>query len=76
VGRLEDIVARNRRPHGFRAKFDMFWRGLVLLLILGLMIFTDWGLTDDAGDPPAVRPDRGERRLDGIPVLRAPGRPR
>jgi hypothetical protein len=77
VGRLENIIARNRRPHGFRATVGMLWRGLVILVILGLLIFTDWALTDDAGDPPSARPpDPGERRLDGVPVLRPAGRPR
>ena len=76
MGRLENIIARNRRPHGLRATWGMLWRGLIILFILGLMIFTDWGLTDDAGDPPSARPDPGERRLDGVPVLRSPARPR
>lgn len=76
MGRLEDIIARNRRPHGgFRASFGMAWRGLVILVILGLLIFTDWALTDGGGGPAARPPDPAERRLDGVPVLRPAPRP-
>jgi hypothetical protein len=77
VGRLEDIITRNRRPHGgFRATFEMAWRGLVILVILGLLIFTDWALTDGGGGPAARPPDPAERRLDDVPVLRQAPRPR
>jgi hypothetical protein len=73
VGRLENIIARNRRPHGLRASVGLLWRGLLLLFLLALLIFTDWALTDDAAEGPAARPpEPGERRLDGVPVLRAP----
>lgn len=80
MGRLEDIIARNRQPRGVRATASMLWRGAVLLLILGLMMFTDWGIPDDPGgaSPPAERPaaEPAERRLEGVPVLRSPARPR
>jgi hypothetical protein len=73
VGRLEDIIARNRRPHGLRVSFGLLWRGLFLLFILALLLFTDWALPEEARQVPAARPpDPGERRLDGVPVLRAP----
>jgi hypothetical protein len=77
VGRLENIIARNRRPVGFRATAGLLWRGLFLLFILGALIFTDWALTDRSGPAPAARPPSpGEHRLDGVPVLRSPARPR
>lgn len=76
MGRLENIIARNRRPMGFRATVGFVWRGLFLLFILAALIFTDWALTDEARDPPAPQPPPapGERRLDGVPVLRSPAR--
>ena len=75
MGRLEDIIARNRRPTGLRASIGFVWRGLFLLFILGALIFTDWALTDEARDPPAPQPVApGARRLDGVPVLRSPAR--
>lgn len=70
MGRLEEIVARNKRPHGVRATVGMLWRGMFILLILGLMIFTDWALTDDP-DVPQPR-DPGEHRIEGVPLRRAP----
>jgi hypothetical protein len=75
VGRLENIIARNRRPIGARATVGFVWRGLFLLFILAALIFTDWALTDEARDPPAPQPATpDERRLDGVPVLRSPAR--
>ncbi len=84
MGRLENIIARNRRPHGFRASVGMLWRGVVFLVLLGLLIFTDWALTDDAKAPPpdakappsAQPPEPRERRIDGVPILRPAPRPR
>jgi len=84
VGRLENIIARNRRPHGFRATLGLLWRGLILIFILGALLFTDWALTDEeraareqpAARPPAVQPLPAERRLDGVPVMRPSPRPR
>jgi hypothetical protein len=80
VGRLEDIIARNRRPHGARATFGFLWRGLFLLFILAALIFTDWALTDDGGgsaSPPSARPPGpGGHRLDGVPMLRPSPHPR
>jgi hypothetical protein len=77
VGRLENIIARNRRPHGLRATIGMVWRGVLLLLLLAALIFTDWALTDDAGEPSSAGPAApGERRLDGVPVLRPHPNPR
>lgn len=74
VGRLENIIARNRRPHGFRATVGLAWRGLLLLFLLAALLFTDWALTDGRSEPAAQPP--GEHRLDGVPILRAPAHPR
>jgi hypothetical protein len=77
VGRLENIIARNRRPVGARATFTLVWRGLFLLFILGALVFTDWALTDDDGGggdaraiQPVARPRPDEHRVDGVHVLR------
>jgi hypothetical protein len=78
VGRLENIIARNRRPVGVRATIGFVWRGLFILFILAALIFTDWALTDEAPQEPASPAARpvapGERRIDGVPVLRSPAR--
>jgi hypothetical protein len=85
VGRLENIIARNRRPVGVRATIGLVWRGLFILFILGALIFTDWALTDDSDGgsgsggsgsggsgavQPAARPRPDERHIDGVRVLR------
>ena len=72
MGRLENIIARNRRPVGIRATVGLVWRGLFILFILAALIFTDWALTDEAPDQRPAPP--GERHIDGVPVLRAPAR--
>lgn len=74
MGRLENIIARNQKPIGLRATVGLAWRGVLLLLLLIALLFTDWALSrDDAPAPqPAARPRPVERRLDGVPVLRAP----
>lgn len=85
MGRLENIIARNRRPVGMRATVGMMWRGAFILFILGLLLFTDWALTDEEpapAAPPAAAPparprdpgprDPAERRIDGVPLLRPP----
>ena len=78
VGRLENIIARNRRPVGLRATVGMMWRGAFILLILALLLFTDWALTDEEPAPArapagsARPPDPPGRRIDGVPLLRPP----
>jgi hypothetical protein len=67
VGRLDDIVARNKHPRRFRKM--RFPVGLMLsafvLLILVLMIFTDL-----AGTRPPASPPSGEKRVDGVILYR------
>ena len=82
VGRLENIIARNSRLHGFRPSYGMILRGVFLLFILAALLFTDWAFTDRGGkaaSPPAQPPaSPGQRRLDGVPLLRsrpAPAQP-
>lgn len=77
MGRLEDIVARNRQPYGgVRASVGMIWRGLALLILLGLLIFTDWAIPDAPSPPSAQPPAPAEIRLDGVPILRPAPSPR
>ena len=53
MGRLDDIVARNKRPPRRRERLELGLRSLFLLVILGLLLFTDWALSpDDDGAPP------------------------
>jgi hypothetical protein len=76
MGRLENIIARNRRPNQLRERVIVtLGFGAIVLLILALMVFTDLGLPPDAGTPaapaaPAARAHRG-KHVDGI-LLRTP----
>ena len=61
MGRLDDILDRNRNPSAHRRGFSTsVMVGLFLLLVLGLMMFTDLGLSKEA-----------KESRDGAP--RAPG---
>jgi len=87
MGRLENIIARNQRPNRPRERLVVSLSfGAIVLLILGLMVFTDLGLPPTAPAAPdagqaapaaparqAPRPHRG-KHLDGV-LLRAPASP-
>jgi hypothetical protein len=90
MGRLENIIARNQRPNRPRERLVVSLSfGAIVLLILGLMVFTDLGLPPTAPAAPAApdagqaapaaparqapRPHRG-KHLDGV-LLRAPASP-
>ena len=51
MSRLADIVARNKQPFRLKGSRAMVLRGLFLLLILALFLFTSW-----AKPPPDKRP--------------------
>lgn len=74
MGRLDNIIARNQRPHHMRERLAVtLGFGAILLLILGLMVFTDLGLPPGAprpGSAPAV-PDHRAKHVDGV-LLRTP----
>ena len=74
MGRLENIIARNQRVNRPRERLVVsLVFGGVVLLILGLMMFTDLGLPAGAprssGAPAA--PDPRGKHVDGI-LLRTP----
>ena len=79
MGRLENIIARNQgrnRPRERLVVSLVF--GAIVLLILGLMVFTDLGLPPGApheGQAAPVRTGprpRDGKHVDGV-LLRAPG---
>ena len=51
MGRLDEIVARNKQPFRLKGTRAMVIRGVFLLLILALFLFTSW-----AKPPPDTRP--------------------
>jgi hypothetical protein len=75
VGRLDNIIARNRQPNRMHERMVVsLVFGAIVLLILALAVFTDLGAPPEApgaqGTPRAPAPDRG-KRVDGV-LLRAP----
>ena len=72
MGRLENIIARNRgggRPP--ERIVVMIGIGVFILLILVLAVFTDLGVpTDEPASPQLQRPPG----VDGVQLRRAPGR--
>jgi hypothetical protein len=74
VGRLEDIVERNRNPKGNRERMTvMIGLGVFLLLILGMMVFTNLGLRPEPPAPPAGSASH-DHHVDDVPI-RAPRPP-
>jgi hypothetical protein len=72
VGRLEQIIARNRRPNQMRERLVVsLVFGGIILLILFLAVFTDLG-APPADPPPAPDPTH---RVDGVMLRRQPVKP-
>ena len=70
MGRLEDIVARNKNPTRSRERlWVMIALGMFLLLILTMMVFTNLGARPE---PPVRKPERG--RVNDIYIQKVPQR--
>jgi hypothetical protein len=63
VGRLDDIVARNRNPKRSERMTVGIGLALFLLLIIFLMTFTDLGLPSTDSPPPA---NKVEKRVNDV----------
>lgn len=67
MGRLENIIARNRNPKGQRERW--VWgivMGTFVLVILGLMVFTDLGKRPD----PKPAPPSKDHHVDDVPLMK------
>lgn len=51
VGRLDDIAARNKNPKWFKGQIAFGVRSVFLLVILGLLLFTNWALAPEDDRP-------------------------
>jgi len=51
VGRLDDIATRNRNPKWFKGQVAFGLRSVFLLVILGLLLFTNWALAPEDDRP-------------------------
>jgi hypothetical protein len=74
VGRLDDIIARNRNPRRHRTM--RFPVGIMLsgfvLLVLVLMIFTDMGLSKPSGGQAPASSEEHGKRVDGVLLYGGP----
>lgn len=79
MGRLENIVARNRRPSRMNERLIVSMViGAIVLLIIALAVFTDLGMPPEAreaGDPPAPAAAGHGKRVDGILLRTPPAKP-
>lgn len=83
MGRLDNIIARNRRPNRLQERVIVSTLlGLVVLLIIGLTVFTDFGLPPEARNAPAApaavpaAPAAGHgKRVNGILLGTPHGKP-
>lgn len=81
MGRLDDIIARNResgrgKKLGMTAGIGM---ALFVFVVLVLLVFTDLGQSPPGGPPPGEPPPgpstgSGERRVRGIGLYRETSR--
>ena len=78
MGRLDNIIARNQRPNQMRERMVVsLGFGAIILLILGLMVFTDLGKSPNAPDEltaPVARPFQHETHINGVMLRRQPAR--
>lgn len=76
VGRLDNIIARNRRQGRMNEKVTVsLVMGAIVLLILGLAVFTDLGLPPEARDAGDAAPPGAARGSDATGAHGTPGAP-
>ncbi|MFN0250311.1 MAG: hypothetical protein ACKV2T_25760 [Kofleriaceae bacterium] len=67
MGRLDDIIERNRNPKRSERTIVGIGVAIFLLLILVLMTFTDLGIPSTGEDAPApVEPAKDEKRVNDV----------
>ena len=73
MGRLENIASRNKHPWRLKGTFSFGLRSLFLLVILGLLIFTNWATSPEDKRPginvvPAPSKDASEPQGEPVPL--------
>jgi len=72
VGKLEDIVARNQQSFRLKGSRAMLLRGLFLLLILGLFLFTKWAMPPKDDRPGINVVPEKDRAVRGVKLYKVP----
>ena len=76
MSRLDNIIARNRGRNRMNERVIVSMAmGVVILVIIGLAVFTDLGAPPearDARDAPAAAPRRRATRVDGVLLATPP----
>jgi hypothetical protein len=73
VGRLDNIIARNRRPNRLHERLTVsLVLGAIVLLILALAVFTDLGLPPEARDARGRPSEPSEPSEHGAPGAHVP----
>jgi len=72
VGRLENIIARNRNPSGRRDRYALGLLGVVLVVVVGMLIFTGLALPPGTPDPATAEPAKPDDSVRGIKLYRPP----
>jgi hypothetical protein len=79
VGRLDNILARNRRPNRLHERLIVsLVMGVIVILILALAVFTDLGLPPEARDArgqPGEASGQAGGQQDGSGAHGTPGAP-
>jgi len=72
VGRLDNIISRNRRPNRLHERLLVsLVLGAIVLLIIALAVFTDLGLPPEARDARGARGRSSEPGEQGAPGAHA-----
>lgn len=67
MGRLEEIVERNKHPYR-RKSISFEIPAILLLIVLGLLVFTNLAA------PPAPKQPTKDKAVRDVPLMRAPKR--
>jgi hypothetical protein len=69
---LADIVARNKQPWRLQGSRSMLIRGVFLLLILALFLFSDWGKQPEDHRPGINVVPEKDRAVRGVKLYKVP----
>ena len=75
MGKLDDIIARNKNPKRFGERMTVgIGLGVFVLFILFMMVCTDLGKRPEENGPPKTTIDPTDKRVDDIRLV--PTKPR